>query len=134
MIRKTFSPSSHNIAKLFLLTLFIGSLGLLAVYNASVVEGFDSFNDKYHFVKQQAMWLALGLVLFIILSKLPLEFIKRLIPLCFGLSLLFMLLVIIPGVGTKLQGARRWIYFGFFNLQPSEFFKLSLILYLAYCL
>lgn len=113
------------------LSLFISLLGLVAIFNASVVEGFNIFNDKFHFVKQQFSWLVLGLTLFTTISFIPPIFFKKIAPRFLVVALLFMLLVLIPGVGLKIQGARRWISFGFVRFQPSELLKIGLILYLS---
>jgi len=120
--------------QLSILILALSFLGLLAIYNASVVEGFNDFGDKYHFVKQQAVWLLTGLFLFILISRLPISFIKKIIPFGLFFSLILMVVVIVPGIGLKLQGARRWLNFGFFGIQPSELFKVMLVVYLAYWL
>ena len=124
----------HPIRNLLLMTLLLSSIGLLSVYNASVAEAFNDFGDKYYFAKQQLVWLLAGFAIFFVLSSLPFKLIKKLIPVAFFISLIFMIAVIIPGVGLKVQGARRWIDLGVSTVQPSEFFKLSLLLYLAYWL
>ncbi|MBI1871918.1 FtsW/RodA/SpoVE family cell cycle protein [Candidatus Collierbacteria bacterium] len=54
------------------LGLFISVIGLIAVYNASVIEGFNTFNDRFYFAKQQLNWLLLGVVAFVIATKLNL--------------------------------------------------------------
>lgn len=113
------------------LSVFISLLGLVAVFNASVIEGFKDFDDKFHFVKQQMSWLALGLVLFWTISFVPPTFFKKIAPYFLIVSLLFMLIVLIPGVGLKLQGARRWLSLGIVRFQPSELLKIGLILYFS---
>lgn len=121
----------HPVAIIMILSLIIASLGLVAIYNASVVEGFTVFADKFHFVKQQLTWLFISTVVFLVASRIPLAFYRRYSSL-FLLGVLFlMVLVIIPGIGSKLLGARRWLIFGPVVLQPSELFKTALILYLS---
>lgn len=113
------------------LSLFISLLGLIAVYNASVIEGFNAFNDRFYFAKQQFSWLIIGVVVFFVISRLKPQFFRRFALPFLVISLLLMLLVVIPGIGVKVQGARRWLSFGFFRLQPSELLKVSLVLYLS---
>lgn len=131
---KVTAQRPHSVLSLFLLTVLICSLGLVAVYNSSVVEAFNQFHDKYHFVKQQAILTIFGLISFIVISRIPIGLIRKLAPYAFAVSLFLMLIVLIPGIGMRLQGARRWINLGFTVLQPSEPFKVALVLYLAYWL
>ncbi len=121
--------------KLPLLILLFGiavaCLGLVAIYDASVVDAFKTFGDKFHYVKQQSSWLVIGVIVALITSKIPLGLIKKMAPFFLGFSLILMVLVLIPGIGSKLLGARRWISFGPIVIQPSELLKISLIIYLS---
>ena len=74
---KSAPKHSRYFAYLTGLALFISLIGLVAVYNASVVEAFNDFHDKYYFVKQQAAWLLLGLFFYFTASSLPLKFYKK---------------------------------------------------------
>jgi len=113
------------------LTTLLLLLGIIAVYDASVYEAFVEFNDKFHFARQQLIWAAVGLLLLFITSRLPTSLFKRLATPVFLLALLMMVLVLIPGLGYQVQGARRWLRLGGIQLQPSEFLKPALIFYLA---
>jgi len=67
----------------YLILLFgiaVACLGLVAIYDASVVDAFKTFGDKFHYVKQQSSWLILGIIVALITSKIPLELIKKLAP------------------------------------------------------
>lgn len=121
----------HFFALITLLSVAISLIGLIVVYNASVVEAFNDFNDRYYFAKQQLVWLGLGLIVYFIASRLNPKHLKKISFAFFVLSLLAMILVIVPGVGLRLQGARRWISLGLFRFQPSELLKTSLVIYLA---
>ena len=127
------SPSKRHpyFALLTGLSIFISLIGLVAVYNASVVEAFNDFHDRYYFVKQQAAWLVLGLMAYFLASSLPLKFYKKIALPFLIIALISMVLVLIPGLGLRLQGARRWLSLGFFRFQPSELLKASLVVYLA---
>lgn len=117
--------------RLLFFALLLSSVGLILIYEASVVEAFTQFDDKFHFVKRQFLWLLAGLTIFLVTSRLNLKFIKKITPFLFAASLLSLILVLIPGLGLKLQGARRWLDLGLFSFQPSEFLKIGLILYLS---
>jgi cell division protein FtsW len=126
------NPKPKNLsARIFLLGLGLSIIGLIAIYNSSAIEGYTDFGDKYHFVKNQLVWLSLGITLFFVTQNISLDLIKKSTPVIFFVSLFLMVLVLIPGVGSKLQGARRWLSLGPIGIQPSELFKLSLIMYLA---
>lgn len=105
--------------------------GLVAVYNASVAEGLRDYGNKYHFVTQQIKWAVLGLIAAGIASKIPLPLVKKFTPIFFVVVLALMVAVLIPGLGSKVQGARRWLSIGGFTLQPTEALKFSMVLYLA---
>lgn len=117
--------------RLFFLALLLSFLGLLAIYNSSVVEAFTDFNDKFHFVKNQLAWVFIGIVLFLGLSRVKSQVFQQLALPLLLFSFFLMFLVFIPGLGPELQGARRWLVLGPIHFQPSEFFKLALIIYLS---
>ena len=112
---------------IILLTLF----GLLMVFNASIVEGYQEFNDKFHFVRLQSIWAVVGLLGMAVASLIPFSVYKKLSQPIFILALLLLIGVLIPGVGFEAQGARRWINLGFTNFQPSELTKLAIIIYFS---
>lgn len=109
------------------LTLF----GLLMVYNSSSVMAYNVYGDKYHFIKDQLVWALLGYVgmFFFFMFDYKKMYNLALPGLIFALMLL--ILVFIPGIGSGAKGANRWLNFQFFTLQPAEFVKLVLALYLA---
>ena len=88
---------------IILLTLF----GLLMVFNASIVEGYQQFNDKFHFVRLQSIWAVIGLLGMAVASFIPFSTYKKISQPIFILALLLLIGVLIPGVGVKAQGARR---------------------------
>jgi cell division protein FtsW len=106
-------------------------LGLLAVADASVPQAINAFGDKFYFLKQQVEWAALGIVLLVVFSNIKYTFWRRLAYPLFGISLVFLIMVLIPQFGLKTLGARRWIDLGFMNFQPSEVVKFTLALYFA---
>ncbi|MEK7160061.1 MAG: putative lipid II flippase FtsW [Patescibacteria group bacterium] len=112
-------------------TIFLTFFGLFMLYDASSFVAFRDFADKYYFVKEQIFWIFLGFLALILFSKFDYhKFYNLAIPiLIVAISLL--VLVFVPGLGVELLGARRWIDIGFTTLQPSEFVKLALAIYLA---
>ena len=117
--------------KLLYLILILTTLGLIAVADASAPQALNAFGDKYYFVKQQAIWGVFGLVLMFLVSRLKPSFWEKIATPLFIASLLPLIVVLIPGIGTKVLGARRWLIFGPISIQPSELIKLTLAIYLA---
>ncbi len=110
-----------------LLTLF----GLYMIYDASSYVAFRDFADKYHYVKDQIFWIIFG---FLALGGFALFDYHKLYNLALPIlviGILLLTMVFAPGLGVSLLGARRWINLHFVLLQPSEFVKLGLAIYLA---
>lgn len=101
------------------------SLGLLARENSSLSQDI---------LLQAGLGLGLGLLAFLIARAIPLQWIKRLAPYAYGLTILFTLLVFVPGIGFHAGGATRWIDLGFTTVQPAEFLKIGFVVLLAWWL
>lgn len=117
--------------RLLVLTLVLTSLGLVAVADASAPAALSNFSDKFYFVKQQAIWGLIGVVLLLVFSQVNYKHWERVATPFFLASLILLIIVLIPGFGTKSLGARRWIFVGSQSFQPSEIVKLSLAIYFA---
>jgi len=104
-------------------------LGVIFVFDASVAEAFQQFGDKYYFAKQQIMWIGIGLSFLMFAAVFPLSLYKKFGGILFFCSLILLIMVLIPGIGTAVQGARRWIVLPYFRFQPSELMKIGIILY-----
>lgn len=109
------------------LTLF----GLLMVYSASNVVGLYKHHDAFYFLKRQFVFFIVGLIIMISIIKMDILKIKKYVSPIFFVCLVLLILVIIPGIGLKRGGARSWIGFGSFSIQPSEFMKLGIILLIS---
>ncbi|WP_028611224.1 stage V sporulation protein E [Paenibacillus harenae] len=107
------------------------AIGLIMVYSASAVLAFHEHGDRFYFVKRQALFAALGIGALIFTMNTHYTTWKKWAPIallvCFGL----LVLVLIPGVGVVRGGARSWLGISSFGIQPSEFMKLAMILFLA---
>lgn len=117
--------------RLVLMTLVLLGFGLIMIYSASVAEGARDFGNKWHFVLLQLKWAGFGLLAMGIVSQIPPRLWLRMAPTLLIFALLLLVLVAIPGVGTKVQGARRWLVLPGFTLQPSELIKFVEIIYLT---
>lgn len=105
--------------------------GLVMVGDASVVDAAKDFGDKWYYLKLQAAWAAVGIVGFFLASRWPYQKLIRLAPFALGTTIFLLIAVLIPGISSKLLGARRWLSFGSFSFQPAELAKLSSLLYFA---
>ena len=129
---KQFKPYRKKfLGWLFTIPVILSFVGLFFVFEASSVRSFQEFGDSFHFFKLQLMWVVLGLLAMIFFSFFDYH---RLYYLSFFFilgAILLLFLVLLPDIGRQAGGARRWIDFGFFNLQPTELAKLSVIIYLS---
>lgn len=111
------------------LTLLLTVFGLVMVGDASVVDASRDFANKWYYLKLQSGWAAIGLIGFFFCSKIPYHRLEKLAAPFLFATLALLLLVLIPGLGSKFLGARRWINLGFFSFQPAELAKLTLAIY-----
>lgn len=117
--------------RLLMAILILLGIGLMMVASAGVVYGQVRFGDSYHFFKQQLLGLCVGLVLLYVFQRIDYRAWQKLVVPIFFVALGLLILVFIPGIGTTVYGAARWIEIGPVSFQPSEVMKLSIILYLA---
>lgn len=116
--------------KLLLLAVILISLfGLLMIYSSSNIWAEYKYNDPYKYLKSQAIFLIIGYILMIIISKFPYQNYKKLANIIFLTCTIMLILVLIPGIGTVRNGSRSWFGIGSLGLQPSEFTKLGLIIF-----
>ncbi len=111
--------------------IFLTIFGLFMIYDASSVIAFRDFGDKYHYIKEQCInailgVFALGFFTFFDYKKLYNLSVPILI-----IAIGMLIAVFIPGIGIYALGAHRWINLGLTVLQPAEFVKLSLAIYLS---
>jgi len=113
------------------LTLVLTLFGLLMIGSASVVTAQRDFSDRWYYLKLQSVWAGIGLAGFLFASRLNAQRLEKIALPLLIFNLLCLILVLIPGIGLKLLGSRRWLNLGWFSFQPAELAKLSFSLYLA---
>ncbi|MBN1686542.1 MAG: putative lipid II flippase FtsW [Spirochaetales bacterium] len=113
------------------LLLLLAGAGLVAVFSSSYYYAEKLTGDSGYFFKKHLWQLSLGGGCAYIASRLSVEIIRKLTPVLLFFSFLLVCLTFVPGIGTQLQGAKRWFIIFGQSFQPSELVKLSLILYLA---
>lgn len=116
---------------LILLVIVISIFGIIMIYSASYIWAEYKFNDSFKFVRSQAIFflLSLGILFFLrrINPRLYYEKANLILLICF----LLLVLVLIPGIGSVRNGSRSWFGIGGFGIQPSEFAKIGLIIYVS---
>lgn len=132
------NPKRRNVreydAALLWPALILLVLGLVMVYSASIATAEGSRftgNSATWFLTRHAMFLCVAIVAAGFVFQVPMRLWQALAPWLFLAGVVALALVLIPGVGREVNGARRWIGFGVANLQPSELMKLAAVLYAA---
>ena len=101
------------------------------VFNVSYFYGQERFGDGLLFFRKHLVSIALGTVVAFVASRLPAETYRRAAYPLLLLAVASLVLVLVPGIGVARGGARRWLHLGPLALQPSEFAKFAVVLYLA---
>ncbi|WP_409341242.1 stage V sporulation protein E [Paenibacillus sp. MBLB4367] len=116
---------------MLLSTILLLAIGVVMVYSASAVLSFREFGDAFYYLKRQLLFAALGGVAMIVMMNIDYWVWKKYAKLALILGFVMLLIVLIPGVGVVRGGARSWLGIASFGIQPSEFMKMCVILFLA---
>ena len=106
-------------------------LGIVMLFSTSAFAQ-ETHGDQFYFVKRQAIWLGLGAVACVIGSMTDYHFWKRTCWIWFGIAAFLLLLCLVPHIGLKINGSRRWLGFGALRFQPSDMAKLATVAFLAW--
>ncbi len=115
---------------LFLAVLGMLVIGIVMLFSTSAFAR-DSHGDVYYFIKRQAVWLGVGLVVCAVAALVDYHFWQRTWWLWFGLAALALALCFVPHFGMRINGSRRWVGLGPFTFQPSEVAKVATVFFLA---
>ncbi|GHV56273.1 putative lipid II flippase FtsW [Deltaproteobacteria bacterium] len=121
-------------ALLLVLILGLSLLGLVMLLSASSIMAEQRFGDADFFFRPQARNMIIGLVLMLVMARIPYQIWPRLAYPILGVTLVCLALVLTPGFGHGVSGANRWLRLPGFTFQPSEAAKLAMVIYLAYSL
>lgn len=112
--------------------LLLVCFGSAMVFSASYAYALHRFDNSYYFIRNQLVYVAVGLAAMFVVSLIDYRWVRRLSLPYFLFVLLLLLLIFVPGLGVTSGAARRWLYIpGVTTIQPSEFMKLGLVLMLA---
>ena len=108
--------------------------GLVMVYSASIALNDNApTSHVWHaqYLARHALSVCIGFVVALLVFQVPMERWEKAAPWVFIVSIVLLIAVLLPFIGKSVNGARRWISFGFINFQPSELAKLGTLLYAA---
>ncbi|MBV8722145.1 MAG: putative lipid II flippase FtsW [Candidatus Eremiobacteraeota bacterium] len=106
-------------------------IGLVMVFSASSATAYAEHGDIAYYLKRQLLWLGAGLFAAFFAYRIDLAKLKRAAPYLLVGAVAGLILVFVPHVGLGVNGGRRWIGVSAFSLQPSEFAKLAVVVYLS---
>ncbi len=124
---------SYDLALLFVIAA-IAAMGIVMVFSATITTAELSRQtqfDALYFLKRQFMYLLLGAIAGGAVFAIEMRTWQRYAPWVFVAGMVLLVLVLVPGIGLKINGARRWIPLGIVSLQPAELMKLAVVLYAA---
>ncbi|MBE6147913.1 MAG: putative lipid II flippase FtsW [Firmicutes bacterium] len=116
---------------LFIITVVIALFGSIMIYSASSIWAGYKFDDAFHYAKLQFIFLLVSIIGMLIVSKINYNFYKKHANLILFGCMILLILVLIPGIGKVRNGSRSWFAIGPIGMQPSEFAKVGLIIFLS---
>ncbi|MCS7048105.1 MAG: putative lipid II flippase FtsW [Verrucomicrobiae bacterium] len=119
---------------LVVVTLALVTLGVVMLFSTSAMYARDRYGDAHYLLKRQVVWLAIGMVACGLAANCPYPRLRVVAGVVLAVSVLLLVLVLVPGLGVKVGGARRWLSLAGMRFQPSELAKLALVLWLAHWL
>ena len=119
---------------LLMIMLVLLTVGVVMLFSTSAVYARDRYGDQHYLLKRQLVWMLIGGVACVTAASVPYPKWRGVSAAFLAVSALMLALVLIPHVGLKVGGARRWLGLGPMRFQPSEFAKLALVLWLAHWL
>jgi len=115
---------------LFFTIIVLLGFGIVMVFSSSAIKAYVRYDDSYYFLKKQLLWVAVGLSIMFFAMNYRYQRLYRLGKVALIGALVLLVLVLIPGIGVEVNGARRWLP-GPVQFQPSELAKLCMVLFMA---
>ena len=120
---------------LLLAVMALTAIGVVMVFSASSVRSYISRADPAAQGLEQLVWAGIGLVGLFVAMRIDFRHLRYLAIPIYVITLVLLVVVLVPGIGAEINGSRRWIVIpGLGTLQPAEFAKLAVVLYLAHWL
>lgn len=116
---------------IFLTTLVLTGVGVVMIYSASSISMWQATGESSGLLRKHVFYLALGFAAMFAAMAVDYQKLRRFAKPLFLAAVVPLVLVLVPGISREVSGAKRWLHFFGLNYQPSEFFKLALIVYTA---
>ena len=116
---------------LLISVIILSIIGIIMITSSSIIWAEYKFDDPYKYMKSQILFFLISIILMFFISKIDYKLYYKYANIIFLLSLLLMILVLIPGIGKVSNVSRSWFGIGGFGIQPSEFMKLSIIIFIS---
>ena len=118
-------------AVLIMVVSILLGIGLVVLASVSGVRGLAVFNDPQYYLKRQLIWLVLAIIAGIFVAKVDYHLWQKWVIPISVVSIILLIIVLIPGIGTKIGGSRRWLRIGPLSFQPSELGKFAAIVVIS---
>ncbi|MBF0494871.1 MAG: FtsW/RodA/SpoVE family cell cycle protein, partial [Candidatus Omnitrophica bacterium] len=107
-------------------------IGTVMIYSSSAIYAYKNCGgDSLYFVKKHMIFMGIGFAVAFFCMTVPAAFLKDHAKTFLFITVILLIMVVTPGIGSLAGGARRWLRFHNFGFQPSEFAKLAVIVYVA---
>jgi cell division protein FtsW len=128
------APAQTYDGQLLFAVLFLVGIGIVMVYSASSAVALKKYGSDFHFLKKQALFSLIGMVVLVVFSHIPFRIYRSLTYPILLASLGLLIAVLVSGMGLEAGGSQRWMRLGPLTFQPVETARLALIIYMAYSL
>lgn len=116
---------------IFLVVLVLLTIGVVMVYSASSFKAQEMHGDSHYFLKRHFVKVLLGLAIMLVVSKIDYHFWLKVSPVLLVAAIAALLFLLISSSVPVIRGSKRWLMLGGFQLQPSDFARIALVLYLC---
>jgi cell division protein FtsW len=116
---------------LFVAVFALAGIGIAMSYSASAVMAYRIYGDSFYFLKKQVLWFIISLGALLVVQNIDYRNYAKYTKLMLLLSFISLVIVLVPGIGTGVKGSSRWLVLGPMRIQPSEFVKLAVVIYLV---
>lgn len=114
--------------------LLLTILGLLFIYSSSSVYALEKHSSSFYFLKKQTIFFSISCISFVVCALIPLNVWYEITPFLFGACFALTMLATFSPFSMHIHGSSRWLSFAGYGIQPSEFLKFSLLMYIGYFL
>lgn len=116
---------------LFVTVFVLAGIGVATCYSASAVYAYKTFGDSFYFLKKQMLWFVAGFAALLFFQAIDYRSYIKHTKIMLLVSIVLLVVVLIPGIGHSVKGSSRWLGFSFLSMQPSEFVKICVVIYLV---